>query len=71
VRTRRGIAARATRSAMCARSYSCDPLRERLAQHFKYGPPARRPCIPEEPAVVCPRHLTRYGKVPATDQLHV
>jgi hypothetical protein len=47
------------RSMTRERLYACDPLLERLAQHFKHVPSELRPFIQAAHAVVRPRHLAR------------
>jgi hypothetical protein len=64
-------AARALRSRTPARLFSYDTILKRLAQDLEDMPPALRPCIQEEQAVVRPRHLARRGEVPAAEQPHI
>ena len=59
--TWRAKSARALRFRTCGRLYSCETILQRLAQDLEDMPPELRQFIQEEHAVVCQRHLARYG----------
>jgi hypothetical protein len=54
----------------CGRLSVYDTLLQRLTQHLPDMASAHRPCIPQAPPVVRPRHLSRLGEVLTADQPH-
>jgi hypothetical protein len=65
------IAASAARPRTRGRWSAYNTRLERLTQDLEDMPPELRPCIQEEDAVVCQRHLAWPGEVPTGDPPHI
>jgi hypothetical protein len=71
VLSRAAQAAKALRSMMPAKLYSCDTLLEGLRQHLEDMAAELGQLIQEERAVVSQRHLTRRRHLPPPINLHI